>query len=93
MVCLIAKIYKTPNQGNPAILPIMVKTFDPGVFHVPQQDAAVALFDCFRVAFEDVEEFLDDGLVVVPNDDNAVHNVPADRNALIGRIALGLRRV
>ena len=37
--------------------------FDPGVFDVVERNTAVALFESLRVAFEDVEEFLDDGLV------------------------------
>ncbi len=38
------------------------------------QGAAVALFESLRVTFEDVEEFLDDGLVdsvFIPHNDNA----------------------
>ncbi|MFZ5879065.1 MAG: hypothetical protein ACOY0R_06830 [Chloroflexota bacterium] len=87
MVCLTAKICKTPNQNNPAILPSMVKTFGPCVFHVSQQDTGVALFESLRVAFEDVEELLDDGLpggIMIPNNDNAIH-VSADGDVLIRR--------
>ena len=62
--------------------------FDPRVFDVSQQDAAVALFERLRVTFEDVEDYLDDGLfvddVIVPNDDNVAH-ISADGDVLIFR--------
>ncbi len=66
----------------------MVKTFDPCVFDVSQQDAAVAMLKGLRVAFEDVEEFLDDGLVdgvVVPNKDSAILYISADGDAFVFR--------
>jgi hypothetical protein len=64
---------------------------------VSQQDAAVALFERLRVAFEDVEEFLDDGCLVdgifIPHDDHTVHDIPADGDALIGGSILSRGRV
>ena len=55
-----------------------------------QQDAAVAMFESLRVAFEDVEEFLDDGCllgnyIVVPDNDSAVHHVSTDGDAFAFR--------
>jgi hypothetical protein len=50
-----------------------------------QVNAVVAMFERFRVAFEDVDYFLEEGCVIVPNDDNAVHNVSADGDALVFR--------
>jgi hypothetical protein len=67
----------------------MVKTFDPCVFHVSQQDAAVAMLESLGVAFEDVEYFLDDGClvdgVIVPIDDNTVHNISANGDVFVFR--------
>jgi hypothetical protein len=60
--------------------------FDPGIFDVSQQDVAVALFESLRVAFEDVEEFLDDGLVdgiVVPDDDVAIPHISVDGDVVV----------
>ena len=51
-----------------------------------QQKAAVALVKGFGVAFEDVEEFLDDGLVdgvVVPDIDSAILHISADGDAIV----------
>jgi hypothetical protein len=61
----------------------MVKTFDPCVFDVSQQDAAVTVLHAFGVAFEDVEEFLDES-VVVPDNDSAVHNISVDGDVFVG---------
>ncbi len=65
-------------------------TFDPCVFHMSQQDAAVAVFEGLGVAFEDVEEFLEEGLidgVVVPDKDSAILHVSADGDAFVFRSA------
>ena len=67
----------------------MVKTFDPCVFHVSQQDAAVAMLESLGVAFEDVEELLDDGRlvdrVIVPRNDNAIFHISANGDVFIFR--------
>lgn len=42
------------------------------------KNAAFTLFESLRVTFEDVEEFLDDGLVVIPRNDDAVHYITAN---------------
>jgi hypothetical protein len=61
--------------------------FDPRVFDVVEQDAAIALFEGLRVAFEDVEEFLDDGRllddVVVPDDYVMTHDVTANDDLFV----------
>jgi len=56
--------------------------FDPCVFYVIEQDAAVALLEGFRVTFEDVEEFLDNG-IVIPRNDNTIPNISADGDVVI----------
>ena len=46
------------------------------------------MLESLRVAFEDVEDFLDEGLVdgvVVPDEDSAVHHISADGDALVFR--------
>ncbi len=62
--------------------------FDPRVFHVSQQDTSVAMLEGFRVAFEDVEEFLDDGLVdgvIVPDKHSAILHISDNGDVLISR--------
>lgn len=58
--------------------------FDPCVFHVVEQDAAVALFESLRVTFEDVEEFLNKS-IVIPDKDVAIPHISADGDALVFR--------
>jgi hypothetical protein len=61
--------------------------FDPRVFDMVEQDAAVALFESLRVAFEDVEDFLDEGRllddVVVPDDYVMTHDVTANDDLFV----------
>lgn len=61
--------------------------FDPCVFDVSQQNAAVALFEGLCVTFEDVEEFLDDGRlvdgIIVPDNDSAIPHISVDGDALV----------
>jgi hypothetical protein len=53
---------------------------------VEEGDEAVALFESLSVTFEDVEEFLDDGLVngvVVPDDDVAIPHISTDGDVVV----------
>jgi hypothetical protein len=68
----------------------MVKTFDPCIFDMSQQNTAVAMFESFRVAFEYVDYFLEDGLVdgvVVPDKDSAILHISVDGDAFVFRSA------
>lgn len=52
------------------------------------QDATITLFESLRVTFEDVEEFLDDGLVdrvIVPDNDVVARHIAMNGDALLFR--------
>jgi hypothetical protein len=62
--------------------------FDPRIFDMSQQDATVTLFEGLRVAFEDVDYFLEEGLidgVIVPDKDSAILHISADGDVFIHR--------
>ena len=62
--------------------------FDPRVFDMVEQDAEVAMLKGFRVAFKDVDYFLEEGLVdgvVVPDKDSAIFYISVDGDVLVFR--------